>query len=162
MRPRTAILIPVKSTARAKGRLAGLLDQAARQQLSLAMLEDVLAAVMPVVGEGVDAAYVATSDLEAVAIARARGASILPEQEQRSESHSVDTASRTLAEQGVEAVLTIPADIPAVHTEDITAVLLQATSDRAVVMVPSQDEQDNRQLTALRQRTAAWRRSFGT
>ena len=149
MRPRTAIMIPVKSTARAKARLASLLDQAARQRLSVAMLEDVLAAVMPVVGEGVDAAYVATSDLEAVAIARARGASILPEQEQRSESHSVDAASRTLAEQGVEAVLTIPADIPAVHTEDITAVLLEATSDRAVVMVPSQDEQGT---------NAIWRR----
>lgn len=149
MRPRTAILIPVKSTARAKARLASLLDQAARQRLSVAMLEDVLAAVMPVVGEGVDAAYVATSDLQAVAIARARGASILPEQEQRSESHSVDAASRTLAEQGVEAVLTIPADIPAVHTEDITAVLLEATSDRAVVMVPSQDERGT---------NAIWRR----
>ena len=149
MRPRTAILIPVKSTARAKARLAGLLDQAARRRLSLAMLEDVLAAVMPVVGEGADTVYVTTSDLEAVAIARARGAMILPEQEQRSESHSVDAASQTLAEQGVEAILTIPADIPAVHTEDITAVLLEATSDRAVVMVPSQDEQGT---------NAIWRR----
>jgi len=149
VRARTVILIPVKSTARAKARLAGLLDQAARKRLSLAMLEDVLTAVMPVVGEGVDAVYVTTSDLEAAAIARARGASVLPEEEQWSESHSVDAASATLAEQGAEAVLTIPADIPAVRTGDITTVLLEATSDRAVVMVPSQDEQGT---------NAIWRR----
>ena len=35
MRPRTSILIPVKATGRAKGRLAELLDQAARQELAL-------------------------------------------------------------------------------------------------------------------------------
>ena len=64
--PRTSILIPVKSTARAKGRLGTLLDQATRQQLSLHMLEDVLAAVMPAVGTLVEAVYVATSDAEAM------------------------------------------------------------------------------------------------
>lgn len=140
MRPRTAILIPVKSTARAKARLGSVLDQAARQQLSLAMLEDVLAAVMPATGSLVDAVYVATSDPEAMAVARRHGATVLPEKEQRSESHSVDAASRACAEQGVEAVLTIPADVPAVRTEDI-ATVLSAADDSAcdLVLVPSRD-----------------------
>ena len=97
MRPRTAILIPVKSAARAKGRLAALLDQSARQRLSLAMLEDVLAAVIPAIGNLVDGVFVATTDPEAMAIARTHGATVLPEQEQRSESHSVDAASMLLA-----------------------------------------------------------------
>jgi 2-phospho-L-lactate guanylyltransferase (CobY/MobA/RfbA family) len=35
VRPCTSILIPVKATGRAKGRLAELLDQAARQELAL-------------------------------------------------------------------------------------------------------------------------------
>ena len=100
MRPRTAILIPVKSTARAKARLAALLDQPARHQLSLAMLEDVLVAVMPATGSLVDGVFVATSDPDATRIARASGATVLTEPEQRSESHSVDTASLLLAEQG--------------------------------------------------------------
>ncbi len=140
MTPRTAILIPVKSTARAKGRLGSVLDQGARQQLSLAMLEDVLVAVMPAVGSLVDTVYVATSDPEAVAIAWTHGAAVLEEQEQRSESHSVDAASGIFAERGVEAVLTIPADIPAVRTEDIRAILQEALSGRAVVLVPSRDD----------------------
>ncbi|MEK6717599.1 MAG: coenzyme F420-0:L-glutamate ligase [candidate division NC10 bacterium] len=140
MRPRTAILIPVKSTARAKGRLGSVLDQAARQQLSLGMLEDVLVAVLPVAGSLVDAIYVATSDPEAMVVARRHGATVLEEKEQRSESHSVDAASRACTAQGVEAVLTIPADVPAVRAEDIAALLSAAGgSDHAVVLVPSRD-----------------------
>lgn len=150
MRPRTAILIPVKSTARAKARLASLLDQEVRQRLSLAMLEDVLAAVMPAIGSLADVVYVATSDPEAMGIARTHGARVLVEQEQRSESHSVDAASRALAEQGLEAVLTIPADVPGVRTEDIAAVLSAAgESDRAVLLVSSRDEKGT---------NAIWRR----
>lgn len=140
MRPRIAILIPVKSATRAKGRLAPVLDPGARQRLSLTMLEDVLAAVMPAAGSLVEAVIVATSDPGAMGIARTHGATLLEEREQRSESHSVDAASRTCAERGVEAVLTIPADIPAIRTEDIAAVLSAAVGpDRAVVLVPSRD-----------------------
>jgi len=150
VRPRTAILIPVKSTLRAKGRLASLLDQESRQRLALAMLEDVLAAVMPLVGSLADAVYVATSDPEAMKIAQRHGATVLPEQEQRSESHSVDAASRHLAEQGVEAVLTIPADVPAVRTGDLAAVLSAASeSGHVVLLVPSRDDRGT---------NAIWRR----
>ncbi len=139
MRPRIAILIPVKSTTRAKGRLAQVLDLEARQRLSLTMLEDVLAAVMPAAGTLVEAVYVATSDPEAMAIARTSGAVVLEEKEQRSESHSVDAASRTCARQGVDAMLTIPADIPAIRPEDVATVLSAAGGDRALVLVPSRD-----------------------
>ncbi len=135
--PATSILIPVKSTLRAKGRLASLLDQATRGSLSLSMLEDVLGAVMPLVGRGVEAVYVATADTQAMAIARQRGATVLAETEQRSESYSVDAASRGLAAQGVEALLTIPADIPGIRTEDIEAILREATAGRAMVLVPA-------------------------
>ena len=103
MRPPTSILIPVKATGRAKGRLAEILDQPTRQELALTMLEDVLAAVMPAAGHLVDAVYVATLDPAVMEIARKRGARVLEEREQRSESASVDAASRECALQGVEA-----------------------------------------------------------
>ena len=139
MRPRTSILIPVKATGRAKGRLAELLDQATRQELSLVMLEDVLAAVMPAAEHLVDAVYVATLDPAVMEIARKRGARVLEEREQRSESASVDAASRECAMRGVEALLTLPADIPAIRTEDVAAIIDQATAGRAVVMAPARD-----------------------
>ena len=150
MSSRTAILIPFKSTARAKARLALLLDQTARQRLSLAMLEDVLAAVVPTIGSRMDGVFVATSDPDAMRVARTSGALILAETEQRSESHSVDAASRILTEQGVEGVLTIPSDIPAVRAEDIAALLSTAgESNLAVLLVPSRDEKGT---------NAIWRR----
>jgi len=137
--PRTSILIPVKSTEKAKGRLATLLDESARQRLSLAMLEDVLAAVMPTVGSLVEAVYVATSDPAAMETARRYQATILEEQEQRSESHSVDAASGVCEGLWVEALLTLPADIPAIQPDDIAAILREATPERAVVLVPSRN-----------------------
>ena len=152
MRPRTSILIPVKATRRAKGRLALLLDSATRQELALAMLEDVLAAVMPAVGSLVEAVYVVTSDRGAIAIAGQRGARVLEEQNQRSESASVDAASRECAARGVEALLTLPADIPAIRPEDVVAILDQATADRALVLAPARDGRGT---------NAVWRRPPG-
>jgi coenzyme F420-0:L-glutamate ligase/coenzyme F420-1:gamma-L-glutamate ligase len=152
VRPRTSILIPVKATGRAKGRLADLLDKATRQELALTMLEDVLAAVMPTAGSLVDAVYVATSDHAAIAIARRRGARVLEEREQRSESASVDEASRECAARGIDALLTIPADIPAILPQDISAILEEATSVRAVVLTPARDGKGT---------NAIWRRPPG-
>ncbi|HEY6995518.1 MAG TPA: hypothetical protein VH397_17565, partial [Xanthobacteraceae bacterium] len=47
-RPIIHAVVPVKDTRQAKQRLAGVLDRAQRQELALAMLEDVLAALAPV------------------------------------------------------------------------------------------------------------------
>ena len=145
MTPRTAVLIPVKSTTRAKARLATILDEEARRQLALDMLEDVLAAVTPVSGQGV-AVWVVTSDREAAEAAQRWGAEVLAEEDQRSESHSVDRASEALAARGFGAVLTIPADVPAIQREDIAAVLADGAGGRSVVLVPSQDEQGTNAL----------------
>jgi coenzyme F420-0:L-glutamate ligase/coenzyme F420-1:gamma-L-glutamate ligase len=139
VKPHTSILIPVKATGRAKRRLAELFDQATRQELALTMLEDVLAAVIPALGSLVDDVFVATSDRAAMDLAGRRGAQVLEERDQRSESASVDAASRECAVRGIEALLTLPADIPAIRTEDLAAILAQATSDRAVVLVPARD-----------------------
>jgi len=150
VKPRTAILIPIKATTTAKTRLSSLLDQSVRQRLSLTMLEDVLAAVMPASRNLVDEVFVASSDPDATRIARDSGAMVLLEHEQRSESDSVDAASTALSEQGFEAVLTIPADVPAVHTEDITSVVSAAREpDLDVLLVPSRDEKGT---------NAIWRR----
>ena len=140
MRPRVAVLIPVKSVARAKARLATVLGQEARRRLALAMLGDVLAAVVPACGRGVEAVCVVTSDRDAAEAAGQWGAEVLDEEDQRSESHSVDRASAVLAARGFQAVLTLPADVPAVQTQDVCAVLEEAARGRAVVLVPSRDE----------------------
>jgi coenzyme F420-0:L-glutamate ligase/coenzyme F420-1:gamma-L-glutamate ligase len=130
----------VKSVARAKARLATVLGQEARRQLARVMLEDVLAAVMPRCGRELEAAYIVTSDRDAAETARRWGAGVLEEEDQQSESHSVDRACATLAARGFGAVLTLPADVPGVQTQDVSAVLAEAARGRAVVLVPSRDE----------------------
>lgn len=135
MTPRTTILIPVKATTRAKGRLGALMDQPTRTRLALVMFEDVLDAVVAAVGALATDVVVATSDPDILALARSRGTAVLPEDAQRSESASVDAASRVLA-QRTDAVLTIPADVPALRTDDLAGILA-ATADCAVVMVPA-------------------------
>jgi len=130
-----AILIPVKDLARAKQRLAGALPQEARARLARAMLEDVFHAVAGV--RLAAAVFVVSSDAGALAAARARGWQCLPETTQRSESDSVDAASRICSARGVTALLRLPIDIPLVRTEDIEVLLAACPAAPGAVLVPS-------------------------
>lgn len=130
-----AILIPVKDLSRAKQRLAHALPQDARTRLARAMLEDVFAAVAGV--RPAVPVFVVSSDSGALAAARARGWECLAESAQKSESHSVDAASRICAARGVTALLRLPIDIPLVRAADIEAVLSACPAAPAAVLVPS-------------------------
>lgn len=129
------ILIPVKDLAHAKQRLADTLPQDARTRLARAMLEDMFQAVA-----GVRAAatvFVVSSDAGALAAARARGWQCLAETAQRSESDSVDSASRICSARGITALLRLPIDIPLVRSEDIEALLAGCPAAPGAVLVPS-------------------------
>ena len=130
-----AILIPVKDLARAKRRLAGALPQDARTRLARAMLEDVFHAVAGV--RPAASVFVVSSDAGVLAAARARGWQCLPETTQRSESDSVDAASRICSARGVTALLRLPIDIPLVRSEDIEALLAASPTAPGAVLVPS-------------------------
>ena len=130
-----AILIPVKHLSRAKQRLSGVLPQDARTRLAQAMLEDVFLAVAGV--RSAEAIFVVSSDSNALAAARARGWECLPETAQRSETDSVDAASRICSARGVTALLRLPIDIPLVRREDIEAVLAACPAVPGAVLVSS-------------------------
>lgn len=133
-----AILIPVKDLSRAKQRLAGILSQESRTRLARAMLSDVFAAVAGV--RSVDAVFVASSDQAALDAGRSRGWECLPEQEQRSESDSVDHASQLCAARGVAALLRLPADLPLLLAADIEMVLAHCPRTPGAVLVSSRDQ----------------------
>jgi 2-phospho-L-lactate guanylyltransferase len=71
--------------------------------------------------------------------AAGNGWEVFRESKQVSESCSVDWASSLLEEQGVAAVLRLPADIPLVQARDLDALLDPAARGPAAVLVPSQD-----------------------
>lgn len=133
----TVVLLPVKDPERAKQRLAGLLSPGERTRLAWAMLEDVGAAVRGC--RYAERVVVVARDPEVAAYAAGNGWDLFRESEQVSESRSVDRASKLLEEQGAEAVLRLPVDIPLVQSRDLDALLDPAGRGHAALLVPSRD-----------------------
>jgi 2-phospho-L-lactate/phosphoenolpyruvate guanylyltransferase len=143
------ILIPVKSLANAKQRLASLLDQPTRTKLAQAMLFDVLETLgswqsRPEVG-------VVTSDPFAVELARRFEFQIIPDNANRSETDAIEMATRFCASQGVDSTLVIPGDIPLIKAHELERIL-EAAPDEGSVLVPAADGRGT---------NAAWRRPAG-
>ena len=132
-----AILIPVKSFAESKKRLADHYSAADRAALAAAMCEDFFRTVADVTD--IDRVFVVTQEPRALAWAREKGWETIVETEQISESHSVDAASHHCAEQGVRALLRLPIDIPLATPRDIEALFQSAEDAPMIVIVPSRD-----------------------
>ena len=132
-----ALLLPIKDLRQAKQRLAPLLSPEERFGLAQAMLADTIRAVRDV--QRADKIFMVTNYIPAMEIAEANGWELLREEQQISESFSVDTASRCCAERGITALLRLPLDVPLVQTSDIDELLAVECAAPAVVIVPSRD-----------------------
>jgi 2-phospho-L-lactate guanylyltransferase len=132
-----ALLLPIKDLRNAKQRLAGILTAEQRLALAQAMLADTLRAVRGV--RQAERIFVVTNYTPAMQAARENGWEILREEQQISESVSVDAASRQCQECGITAVLRLPLDLPLVTSSDIDELLVAECFTPGVVMVPSRD-----------------------
>src|SRR5262245_19546706 len=138
MTARIYAVVPVKDTSDAKRRLAGVLCGARRQQLALAMCEDVLATLIGV--RELAGIFVVTVDPAAAAIAPRYGARVLSAGAREGHTGAVAAAARELAAEGM---LTIPADIPLVEGDDIRHLIdvhRRTRDGRAFTIVPARDE----------------------
>jgi len=115
------ILVPVKDAAKAKSRMSPLLNADERAAVACALLEDLIRALRPLPFP----VAVATDLARAAALVRTLRWEAFHEEDQISESSSVDAASKRLAGNGFDAVLRLPADLPLVRTEDIAELLSQ-------------------------------------
>jgi 2-phospho-L-lactate/phosphoenolpyruvate guanylyltransferase len=143
------ILIPVKSLANAKQRLASVLDQPSRTQLAQAMLFDVLETLGTWVNRP-DVSIV-TSDPFAIELARRFQFQIVPDNANRSETDAIEMATRFCEAQGVDDTLVIPGDIPLIQVGELEKIL-QAAPAHGSVLVPAADGRGT---------NAAWRRPAG-
>ena len=130
------ILVPIKNTASAKQRLAGVLDQPSRTQLAQAMLCDVLAVLYrwrnhPPVG-------VVTSDPYAMQVAGEFGFEIISDPDNPGETGAIEMATRVCVERGEDNTLVIPADIPLLHAWELEEILKLAPAEGSV-LVPAGD-----------------------
>ena len=120
-----AVLVPVKDLTRAKTRLAGLLTPEERRGLAHTMLRGVLTGIAAVEST-LDSPFrrtVVTNYPPAIEMAGELGFSLIREERQISESHSVDAASALLEKEGVRGVLRIPLDLPLFTTAALETVL---------------------------------------
>lgn len=132
---KAVILVPVKEQSRAKSRLSSLLNPAERSTIAWAMFEDLIRALSPLPCPTV----LVTDSSRATARVRTLGWKVLFEEEQISESVSIDAASRILAAEGAYAVLRLPADLPLVQSQDIAEMLEPTVANPFAVLAPSWD-----------------------
>jgi len=138
----SVILVPVKEHSMAKSRMSPLLTPPERAAVSWAMLEDLIRALRPLPYP----VATVTNSPRVAARAVSLGWRVLWEDLQVSESVSVDAASRQLAQEGAEAVLRLPADIPLVQPNDVDEILTLPITAPGAVMVPSRDRKGTNAL----------------
>jgi 2-phospho-L-lactate/phosphoenolpyruvate guanylyltransferase len=131
------LLLPIKDLRHAKQRLAPLLSPEERFGIAQAMLADTIRAVRGV--RRADKIFVVTNYFPAMQAAEANGWELLREEQQISESVSVDAASQLCAERGVTSLLRLPLDVPLVQASDIDELLAETCAAPAVGIVPSRD-----------------------
>jgi 2-phospho-L-lactate/phosphoenolpyruvate guanylyltransferase len=139
--PRLCAVLPVKESGQAKQRLAGVLSAAQRQELAMAMLEDVLAALASVTE--LAGILVVTVDPSAAAIASRYGARVTSDGARGGHTGAVVAAARQLAAERL-GILEVPGDIPLVESGDIRQLIAAHDSGSggtpAFTIVPARDQ----------------------
>lgn len=130
------ILVPIKNTARAKQRLASILDQTARTQLAQAMLSDVLTTLEG--WKNRPQVAVVTSDPYATNLALEYRFEVIPDPHDPGETGAIQMATRVSVERGEESTLVIPADIPLIESWELDEIYRQAPAEGSV-LVPAGD-----------------------
>ncbi|MGD0645230.1 MAG: 2-phospho-L-lactate guanylyltransferase [Candidatus Bathyarchaeia archaeon] len=127
-------VVPVKSLGASKKRLSSVLNPQERRQLTLAMLEDVLGALQTSV---VDDTVVVSNDLRVSDVVGKFGAMYLAQKTSGLNS-AIEEATEWCVQEGAEAVLVLPADIPLLSSADVDKIVeLGNFKGQTVVLSPS-------------------------
>ena len=129
-------LVPVKSLAEAKGRLAPSVGPLQRRLLAIAMFEDVIAALQAV--PGLDAPVVVSPDREVWRRADAMGCRVVEEPPGAGDlNRSLASAAAVASSANGSGLLVVAADLPLASAAGLGTVL--AAAGAPVAVVPSHD-----------------------
>ncbi len=128
----TAIL-PVKRFAAAKRRLAAGIDEARREALVAAMLEDVLEAIGA--ARTIERTIVVSDEPRAVELARSAGAEVVPDSPEEGHSEAALAGIARAETLGAECVTLLPGDCPLLEPRELDRVLT-GIPERYVAIVP--------------------------
>lgn len=127
-------VVPVKALASSKSRLAPG-DRAAIEHLSLAMMGDVLEALLRV--DALDRVGVITPDPTVATAARDLGAEAILRDDPGLNA-AIETGARMLTSSAADAVLVVLGDVAAATAEDLAS-LLGSADTPGVALAPSRD-----------------------
>ncbi|MDR3747823.1 MAG: 2-phospho-L-lactate guanylyltransferase [Acidobacteriota bacterium] len=130
------LLIPVKSLAHAKQRLASVLSQPQRSQLAEAMLREVMLAATGVI-DRIDVALV-TGDIRAQHLATEFGFGVIADTRNESETAAIEMATAWCEGRGYDTTIVVPGDIPLITSGELHRVLDAGPAEGAV-FVPAYD-----------------------
>lgn len=117
----TIAVLPIKTFAHAKHRLAEAVGAPARRELAEAMAGDVLEALAAV--SGLDAVVAVTAEPRAAAAAREAGARVVHDDREAGQSAAATLGIDAAVALGAERVLLVPGDCPALDADEVTALL---------------------------------------
>lgn len=130
---KTAAIIPVKTFAKAKTRLGLSLKQT--EKICGLMLEEILHTLS--ISPLIDKIIIVTKDVRAYEIGQKFNAMHIDDKDESGVNHAVALADQYLFENGFEASIVFPQDIPYIKTQDIEFILKFKTNSKFVVVVPS-------------------------
>lgn len=135
---RTAAILPVKSFARAKQRLGASVADQLRLELAEAMVADVLLALVQT--EAIERTIVVTREDTVAVVARQQGAIVVLDAAESGQSAAATLGVQRALAEGMERVLCIPGDCPALDPTELEELLSPEAAmhlgGRAVVIVP--------------------------
>jgi len=130
-------VVPIKCLDTSKKRLSSVLNPQERKELTLAMLEDVLRALQT---STVDKTIVVSNDFTVLNFAHKFGAAYLAQKTSGLNS-AIEEATEWCVQEGAEAVLVLPADIPLLSSADVDRIVELGGNceEQTVVLSPSYD-----------------------
>jgi len=118
---RTAAILPVKRFTLAKQRLGASVAQSLRARLAAAMVADVLAALAS--ARSLEGIIVVTRERSLATEAARQGAIVLEDPAEQGQSAAVALGVERALREGLERVLCIPGDCPALDPRELDALL---------------------------------------
>ena len=140
------VVVPMKPLTSSKTRLRDVLSDAQRELLSRAMLVRVLRAAMG--SDAVDEVIVVGADNEIAQIAGVEGASWRAQPgRDLNDTLRVLFAETVGSVRPIESVTYLPADLPLVTADDVTALVLGSSDGCSIVVAPDRSAQGTNGLT---------------
>jgi 2-phospho-L-lactate guanylyltransferase len=132
---RTLAILPVKRFELAKQRLGGRLKPTQRAALARAMVEDVLHTL--VAANDLAGVLVVTNEPSVAELAATLGANVQPDPREAGQSAAAGIGVSSALRSGIERVLLVPGDCPALDRTELAALLAPpAQPGDRVVIVP--------------------------